>query len=365
MQVDIQLVGKSNHWVYQQRRIRIGRDSSCDISLNTEEFPMVSREHVVLELSNGVLTLSDPRSGNGTFLRGKRVTAGILSSGDTIRLGEDGPELRISLTDVAAQATVVNPQVVTHIPQTATPPMAPPDMATKVVVQTATVAGSSPDAGNTTVVAHSAPGASTIGNPGAGNPGVSNLDAPTVFVSNPGAAATVRASATQSAAPSHPAAQPPPSRSREVRISMGNNPPETPQPKVPAAPIPAKHQSDIEDQQMIEQKLGSIHTLLVVNLVVVLALILGLLYQSQQIERNRKALNDLRMQAQSAVGQFAPELDTRLSSFDKRMDSMDGKMKAEEEHFIQRMNTEIPAMLDKYVDRKLNDAKRQAAVARP
>jgi hypothetical protein len=57
-------------------------------------------------------------------------------------------------------------------------------------------------------------------------------------------------------------------------------------------------------------------------------------------------------------------LDTRLNTFDKRMDSLDGKMKDEEDHFVSRMNTEIPAMLDKYIDRKLAGAARQAETVR-
>jgi pSer/pThr/pTyr-binding forkhead associated (FHA) protein len=334
MQVDIQLVGKSNHWVYQQRRIRIGRDSSCDISLSTEEYPMVSREHVVLEFSDGILSLSDPRSGNGTYLGGNRVTSARLQSGDTIRLGEDGPELRISLNESTTQtsATTVNQAAFTQVP----------DMATKVVEQATTVF----DSPLTVSAASASMGAVDSPTVVAGGVTVTNVDA------------TVQRGAGA-------AAQPVLARSREVRISLGNDRQPPPPPKVPAPAILPKSQLDIGDQEMIEQKLGSIQTLLVVNLVVVLALILGLVYQSQQIERNRKALNELRTQAQSAVGQFAPELDNRLSSFDKRMDSMDGKMKAEEEHFIQRMNTEIPSMLDKYIDRKLNDAKHQAAVAKP
>jgi len=35
------------------------------------------------------------------------------------------------------------------------------------------------------------------------------------------------------------------------------------------------------------------------------------------------------------------------------MDSMDTKMQAAEDHMVNRMNTEIPAMLDKYIDKKL------------
>jgi hypothetical protein len=61
----------------------------------------------------------------------------------------------------------------------------------------------------------------------------------------------------------------------------------------------------------------------------------------------------MRKQAQSAVSQFTPQLDQRLSAFDKRMDQMDAKMKDMQDEFITRLNNELPKMLDKYVDRKV------------
>ena len=104
MLVEIELVGQTNNWSYRKARILIGRDTKCDVSLS--EYPMVSREHAMLESSeDGGLTLSD-RSANGTFLNGKRLGAGIVHSGDTLRLGADGPELRIRLTQEFA-ATVL------------------------------------------------------------------------------------------------------------------------------------------------------------------------------------------------------------------------------------------------------------------
>jgi hypothetical protein len=144
---------------------------------------------------------------------------------------------------------------------------------------------------------------------------------------------------------------------------MGKDEEAVPQPKV-AEPATISKNSGVGDQYMIDQKLSGIRTLLILNLGVLCLLLLGLLYENQQIERNRKALMELRSQAQSAVGQFQPELDTRLNSFEKRMDSLDGMMKDEEDHFVRRMNTEIPAMLDNYIARKLTEAKRQAATSR-
>ncbi len=105
MQIDIELVGKASRWSYEQPRIRIGRDPSCDLSL--PEYSMVSREHLALEVSGAGLSLMDTRSANGTYLNGTRVTAATITSGDTLRLGGEGPELRIYFKEVRPQATVL------------------------------------------------------------------------------------------------------------------------------------------------------------------------------------------------------------------------------------------------------------------
>src|SRR5690242_16453759 len=104
----------------------------------------------------------------------------------------------------------------------------------------------------------------------------------------------------------------------------------------------------VEDNAMIEQKLNSLRNL-VYLLVAMVAVLLGVIfYQSQQIDKNRTELNDMRRQAQGAVAQFTPALDQRLSAFDKRLDQVDIKMKATEDQFMARLNDELPRMLDKY-----------------
>lgn len=115
-----------------------------------------------------------------------------------------------------------------------------------------------------------------------------------------------------------------------------------------------------EEEEMIEQKLNSLRNLAYL-LVVMVAILLGVIfYQSQQIDRNRAELNDIRRQAQSAVAQFTPALDQRiaaldqrLSTFDQRLNQVDTKMKDTEDQFMSRLNDEVPRMLDKYVDRKM------------
>ena len=115
-----------------------------------------------------------------------------------------------------------------------------------------------------------------------------------------------------------------------------------------------------EDEAMIQQKLNSLRNL-VYLLVGMVAVLLGVIfYQSQQIDKNRSELSEMRRQAQSAVAQFTPALDSRLSTldqrlntFDQRLNQVDTKMKDTEDEFLNRLNNELPRMLDKYVDRKV------------
>jgi hypothetical protein len=106
---------------------------------------------------------------------------------------------------------------------------------------------------------------------------------------------------------------------------------------------------------------------------VVLLLLLGMIFlQGRELADTHKELQQLRAQAASAVGQLTPSLDARLNVFEKRMDAMDVKVNAAqdrlvqgmdaqaklaEDRLVQRMNTEIPAMLDKYVSKKVADMK--------
>jgi pSer/pThr/pTyr-binding forkhead associated (FHA) protein len=346
MQVEIQLVGKPNRWLYNQRRIRIGRDSSCDVSLTGNEYPMVSREHVVLEIKDGVVGLSDPRSGNGTFLNGQRVNAGSLRCGDVIRLGADGPELQIRLIEGAAQ-TIVAPTA--ESARTGISGEASTRISTGTSNAAATVVASSAAAEAFTVVNSPLAAVATVVGESASTRIVQPKEIQSTVLSIPDQAAET------------------PSRSRPVRIAFGNGPGQelTPEVKSSEPQCAAKNISEIGDEQVIERKLNSIRTLLAANLAVMIVLLLGLFYVNQQIERNRKDLSDMRVQAQTAVGQFTPELDFRLNSFDKRMDAVDGKMKDAEDRLVVRMNKEIPTMLDKYVDQKLDQAKRNAAIGRP
>jgi hypothetical protein len=65
-------------------RLTIGRDPSCDIFLNDIT---VSRDHAVLEVVDGGVSVSDAGSLNGTYVNGVSVERATLHSGDGVQVG--------------------------------------------------------------------------------------------------------------------------------------------------------------------------------------------------------------------------------------------------------------------------------------
>ena len=62
----------------------VGRSSELDMVLVEE---MVSRKHAVFRFENGVLTVQDLGSTNGTFVNGERIEKAILREGDRVLVG--------------------------------------------------------------------------------------------------------------------------------------------------------------------------------------------------------------------------------------------------------------------------------------
>ena len=73
-------------------RIVFGRGRGCKVRLRSD---LVSRRHCVLAYVGAGWHLRDLDSANRTFLNGKAVEAGEVREGDTLRLGEGGPTIRI------------------------------------------------------------------------------------------------------------------------------------------------------------------------------------------------------------------------------------------------------------------------------
>lgn len=65
-------------------RLTIGRDPASDIFLNDMT---VSRAHAVLENVDGVVSVHDSSSLNGTYVNGRLVESATLADGDVVQIG--------------------------------------------------------------------------------------------------------------------------------------------------------------------------------------------------------------------------------------------------------------------------------------
>ena len=68
----------------ENREIVIGRSSELDMVLVED---MVSRQHARISTSNGVITIQDLGSTNGTFVNGEKIKEASLSEGDRVLIG--------------------------------------------------------------------------------------------------------------------------------------------------------------------------------------------------------------------------------------------------------------------------------------
>ncbi|MGA3211255.1 MAG: FHA domain-containing protein [Terriglobales bacterium] len=267
MLAEIELSGTNYRWCCNQRRIRIGRDAGCDVCLQDETHSMVSREHATLLLRGETLQVTDNGSANGTFLNGVRVNASTLRSGDTVQLGADGPQLCVRLIEMEESdagdddGTVLAPN------------------------------GSSCCQAADTSDAILASGA---GKPLALNSGVGegvdvkNIDTRVVLMgTTPVPADTaqnlLRAAQNDAAIPK--------SRAAGVRVMLPERP-DARQQSV-AGSHPVARLSGLGDERVIEKKLGGLRNLLAANLVLMVLLLLGILYQNKRINENRDAIEQL------------------------------------------------------------------------
>ena len=106
MDIEIVVIGESGKRVLSDSRIRIGQDPNCEVSLPPGKYPSVAGEHLTLEMVNGAVSLArEIPPGGETFLNGHPAGAGAaIRSGDILRLGAGGPEIRIRLLEREAYA---------------------------------------------------------------------------------------------------------------------------------------------------------------------------------------------------------------------------------------------------------------------
>ena len=315
MDIEIIVVGESGKWVLNYPRIRIGVDPNCEVNLPPGRYPPVAGEHLVLEMVGGAVSLArDTPPGGDTYLNGHPASAGAaIRSGDILRLGNGGPELRIRLLE---RETYLPPAQ--HDPTRVAPPAQYEPTRVQNHEPTRVMTGQTPA-------------------PSSSPPPV----AP---------AAVGRQGYTAEAVHG-----------------------------VPAAPRTAVMQStpsaaEGDNMQNLEGKVKSLQSILVVTLLIILVLLGCNIWQCWELSQTRDDVQQLRTQAQNAVGQFTPALDIRLKALDDRLDGMDAKMadaqdrliktmdaetKRAEDRMVARMNAAIPALLDKYIADKMEQLKQR------
>jgi ribosomal 50S subunit-recycling heat shock protein len=121
MDIEIIVIGESGKRVLSDSRIRIGQDPNCEVSLPPGRYPAVAGVHLTLEVVNGAVSLArGVPLGGETFVNGHPAAAGAaIRSGDILRLGAGGPELRIRLLeqeDYAPPAQHEPTRVLNHEP---------------------------------------------------------------------------------------------------------------------------------------------------------------------------------------------------------------------------------------------------------
>jgi hypothetical protein len=79
-------------YVVDRERVVLGR-GKCDIKVSD---PEVSREHFAIETRDGVTTLRDLQSANGTVLNGHLVNEHALKDGDRIAIGSTMVEISVA-----------------------------------------------------------------------------------------------------------------------------------------------------------------------------------------------------------------------------------------------------------------------------
>jgi predicted component of type VI protein secretion system len=335
MSVDIEMVRDGTHWTLDKRDVSLGRDPDCDVRLTSDEFLMVSRRHAIVRSeSPSEIWLEDQNSFNGTLLNGRRISRERLTSGDLVRLGDDGPEFRVTF----GTGVLLRP-------------------------------GSNPDLRGIPATGSNTPPLGSYNAPTAFSGGPARTPPPTQYHGGPGAGAAKEPPPTNYgggprpggfATTSHTPAPP------EVPTQMPGTSGGLQAPVLGAsAQMPAATYDQTGEEAMLESKIAMTRNLLLLVIVLCIALGAVVIYQGQEIKKTRETLNAMQRQAENAVGQFMPQLNNRLNRFDSRlddfqakMDKMDENMKRAEDRFVVRMNTEMPKIMDRYVQMKANEIQR-------
>lgn len=319
MKIEIESIGDGKRWTFEQREVVLGRDPQCDVRLSDEGHPMVSRRHaVVVTTPEGELWLEDQNSFNGTLLNSQRITRERLDPGDIFRLGGDGPGFRVNLPGVSA------------VYGAETKPLG------------MNVSPAHTQAGHGMRAMPASPGFGTT----------AQRPAPAGF-------------ATTAQRPAPPVAAPTPLPTPAPRATGAGIAAPTGYSAPPTEPDSSYDELTLEEQAMLERKIAVMRNLVVIVILLCLGLVGVVVYQGQEIRKTHDTLRAMQRQADSAVGQFMPSLNSRLNRFDSRLDefevkmnSLDNQMRRAEDRFVQRMDVEMPKIMDRYLQMKANELQR-------
>jgi hypothetical protein len=406
MDIEIVVIGEPSKWVLNQSHIRIGQDPKCEVSLPGGKYPSVSGEHVALDVVDGAVKLvKGMRAGAETFLNGHPAGEGAtIRSGDVLRLGAGGPELRIRLLDQAARSTVYEPtRVLNQSAQTSyeptrimneqsrtthEPTLAMSEQPRSTHEPTRVISEQSRTAYEPTRVISEQPRTAyeptrviseqprTAHEPTrviSEQPRTAHE--PTRVISSPAAAAIPAASPPAAGAAARPSYTTQPARgvssspytpsasaasprradtvmsSGGTQAGYGQLRGQESSGQASAAQPAATRAAEGENMQTLEGKLNTLRIILVANLVVLLALFTYAYLQAQELAQTHKDLQALRVQAQSAVGALTPSLDARLNVFEKRMDMMDEKVATAQDHLVKGMDAQAKIAEDHMAQR--------------
>jgi S1-C subfamily serine protease len=128
--------------------VSVGRHPLSDLRFDPQQDLDVSTRHAELRGIDGVWTIHDQQSTNGTFVNGTRLQGErVLREGDTISFGANGPRVEIRLgarhAEGAEAAAAVGP-VSPVAPRAATPPAAAARKDTTLRIAEAVAAGTRP-----------------------------------------------------------------------------------------------------------------------------------------------------------------------------------------------------------------------------
>ncbi len=87
--------------------LRFGREPGSAVLVTGDAAKVVSARHAELRCEHGRWLVADLGSRNGTYVNGARVSpTRVLGQGDTIRLGESGPQYRVATVTADLEATL-------------------------------------------------------------------------------------------------------------------------------------------------------------------------------------------------------------------------------------------------------------------